>query len=151
MKGLVPADRPDATPLVDAMPRADATPLAAEEIRQLVSIGFHGVLNGKVDEARRLFEQLAVLRPGEGFPHIGTALALAAMGRPDEAAAVLEKVLAQRPDDDEVRVFLGMMLRLARRDHHARTVLAALSGRDGETPAHRLARSLTAPARAAVP
>ncbi len=116
--------------------------LDGEEIRLLVSIGFHGALNGKPDAALRLFEALGVLRPQDGFPHIGSAVALMAVGRPNEAARVLEEVLTRRPDDDLVRVFLGMTLRLANRGHHARAVLAILAERDSDTPIARLARQL---------
>jgi predicted Zn-dependent protease len=117
-------------------------PLEAGEIRRLVSIGFHAVLNGKPQLAKRLFDGLAALRPQEGFPRIGKALALLAEGRPHEAARVLEDALARRPQDEDLQVFLGMALHIGQRAHHARTVLAALAQSDGASPAARLAQRL---------
>ncbi len=116
--------------------------LDAGEIRRLVSIGFHGVMNGKPEAALRLFSELGSLRPDEGFPRIGSALALMAVGRANDAVRVLEGALAKRPDDDEIRVFLGMTLRIANRGHQARAVLAPVIKRETDTPTARLARQL---------
>ncbi len=121
-----------------------AAPLTAEEMRELVSIGFHGALNGRPHAALRLFQMLEVLRPEEGFPRIGQALALMALGRPDEAARLLEAALASRPHDDSLRVFLGMTLRIANRGHRARSVLSSLAGRTEDSAPIRLARQLSA-------
>jgi len=116
--------------------------LRPEEIRSLVSIGFHGLLNGKHEAALRLFEGLGVLRPHAPFPRIGSALSLIAAGRAEEAIRVLERTHELLPQNDEVRVFLGMTLRIASREHQARAVLATLVGRDAQEPAARLARRL---------
>jgi Flp pilus assembly protein TadD len=121
----------------------EVPPLAAEEVRELVSIGFHGLLNGKGQDALRLFEALTLLRPGDGFPRIGNALALSSLGRPAEAARVLEAALASRPHDDSIRLFLGMTLRFANRGHHARAVLSPLVSRCDDSSATRLARHLS--------
>ena len=116
--------------------------LEGSEIRQLVSVGFHGLLNGKPQAALRLFEGLTALRPEAGFPRIGKALALLACGRAQEAARVLEDALLARPDDDDLRVFLGMTLHVGQREHHARAVLATLTERGIGSPAARLAQRL---------
>jgi Flp pilus assembly protein TadD len=116
--------------------------LGPGEIRSLVSIGFHGLLNGQHEPALRLFEALQVLRPLAPFPLIGSALSMIAAGRADEAARVLERAHALLPQDDDVRVFLGMTLRIASRGHQARAVLGTLVGSDSDTPAVRLARRL---------
>ncbi len=127
---------------VSGPPQSPVDVLDPEEIRQLVAIGFHGVLTGKPEASLRLFEGMGTLRPNEGFPRIGSALALMAVGRANEAARVLEEALAKRPDDDEIRVFLGMTLRIANRAHQARAVLAPVMKREVETPTVRLARQL---------
>jgi Flp pilus assembly protein TadD len=121
---------------------AAASPLDAQEIRQLVSIGFHGALNGRPEGALRLFEGLAGVRPTEGFPRIGSALALLAMGRANEAVRVLQDALIIRPDDEQIRVFLGMTLCVASRGTHARKVLRTLTESAVDTPVARLARRL---------
>ncbi len=121
-------------------------PLAAfdaEEIRELLLVGFHGTLNGKPEPALRLFEMLGALHPQEGFLHIGNAIAMLAVGLPpDEVSRVLETALQNRPQDDEIRVFLGMTLRIANRGQLARAVLEPLALRDCNTPTARLARRL---------
>ena len=122
-------------------PRSVAA-LEPGEIRRLVSIGFHGVLNGNAQAALCLFESLGTLRPRAGFPRIGRGLALMATGRADEAARVLERAHALEPQDDDVRLFYGMALRMANRGHQARAVLAQLARR-GADPAARFARRLS--------
>lgn len=121
---------------------SDVDPLGPEEIRSLVSIGFHGLLNGKHGIALRLFEALQLVRPQAPFPRIGSALSMMAAGRADEAARVLERAHALLPQDDDIRVFLGMALRIANRGHQARVVLAPLVETDSDAPAVRLARRL---------
>lgn len=116
--------------------------LEPEEVRRLVSIGFHGVLNGKPEPALRLFESLCTVRPDAGFPRIGCALALIAMGRAEEAVRVLEETLRRRPDDDDVRVYLGMTLRMANRGQQAGAVLTTLAERNDDSARTRLARQL---------
>lgn len=116
----------------------------ADEMRRLVSIGFYGALNGQAEPALRLFDALGMLRPDQGFPYIGKALALMATGRPSEAARVLEDGLARYPGDDEMRVLLGVSLRVGNRGHHARAVLESLAVRDAQTAAVRFARKLIA-------
>lgn len=121
---------------------APSLALESDEIRRLVSIGFHGALNGKPEAAQRLFENLCVVRPDDGFPRIGWALALMARGRAEEAVRMLEEALRCRPDDDDVRVFLGMALRMANRGGQAGAVLSTLADRSGESAGTRLAQQL---------
>jgi len=116
--------------------------LEAQEVRRLVSIGFHAVLNGAPNSALRLFESLTTLRPRAGFPRIGSALALLATGRPEEAARVMERAHALQPHDDEVRVILGMTLCFAERSQRGCAVLAQVAQREADMPAARLARRL---------
>jgi predicted Zn-dependent protease len=122
--------------------QASSVVLESGEVRRLVSIGFHGVFNGKPKAALRLFEALSVIRPNEGFPRIGRALALLAMGRAEEAVRVLEETSSCRPDDDDVRVYLGMALRLANRGRQSDAVLASVAERPGDSARTRLAQQL---------
>jgi Flp pilus assembly protein TadD len=116
--------------------------LEPAEVRRLVSIGFHALLNGKPEAAQRLFEGLSLVRPHEGFPRIGCALALMQRGRAEEAVKVLEDALRRCPNDEHVRVFLGMSLRLANRGSQAGAVLAPLAGRTDDSGGTRFARQL---------
>jgi len=116
--------------------------LEAGEIRRLVSIGFHAVLNGQPEAAQRLFEGLSVVRPDHGFPRIGCALALMQKGKAEEAVRVLERALRRCPNDEQVRVFLGMSLRMANRVCQAGAVLAPLAARSGDSAGTRFARQL---------
>ena len=124
------------------VPPAPSLALESDEIRRLVSIGFHGALNGKPEAAQRLFENLRAIRPDEGFPRIGCALALLARGRAEEAVRVLEEALRRRPGDDDVRVFLGMALRMANRGGQAGSVLSTLADRSGDSAGTRFAQQL---------
>lgn len=116
--------------------------LEPDEVRRLVSIGFHAVLNGKPDAAQRLFEGLSIVRPDDGFPRIGCALALMQKGRAEDAVRVLEEALRRGPNDEQVRVFLGMSLRLANRGSQAGAVLAPLAQRSSDSAGTRFARQL---------
>jgi hypothetical protein len=128
--------------VIGASARQRIAALEPVEIRRLASIGFHGLLNGKPLVALRLFESLAVLRPEATFPLIGSALALLATGRPEEAAWVLEQAHELQPHDEEVRVFLGMTLCFAERTQRGCAVLASLAQRGADMPAVRLAQRL---------
>ncbi len=116
--------------------------LSSAEIRELVAIGFRGLLNGRQQPALQVFEALSVLRPGETFPLIGRGLAHLASGRVNEALRVLDAALAMQPDDEDARVFLGMALNLANYEHHSRAVLAAVAQDPRDLPVARLARGL---------
>lgn len=117
--------------------------LRPEEVRRMMEIGLHAAFTGRTDEALRLFEALARLRPGAGFARIGSAQALLAAGREADAVRVLEAAHAQSPDDDDVRVMLGLALRLARRAAQTERVLRPLlQARGDDGPASRLARGL---------
>ncbi|THF57273.1 tetratricopeptide repeat protein [Pseudothauera rhizosphaerae] len=117
--------------------------LGAEEVRSLVAIGFHGALNGKPQAALRLFEALAELRPEQPFPLIGQALALIGEGKPETAVQLLERSPPElAKHHDTISVFLGLALRLARREHQARSVLTAVAEGEGDEQARRLARQL---------
>jgi predicted Zn-dependent protease len=116
--------------------------LESAEIRRLVSIGFHGALNGKPEAAQRLFENLEVLRPDAGFPRIGCALTLLARGRAEEAVRLLECALLRHPDDEDMRVFLGLALRMANRGRQAGAVLSSVAQCKRESAGTRLAQQL---------
>lgn len=128
--------------MIDASTPETIAALEPEEIRRLASIGFHGLLNGRALGALHLFEHLAVLRPNATFPLIGSALALLTTGRPEEAARVLEQAQVLQPDDQQVRVFLGMTLCFAESTQRGCAVLASLAQRGADMPAVRLARRL---------
>ena len=120
--------------------------LRTEELRELMSIGLHAAFNGRVEPALRLFDALGRLRPGESFPRIGTAQALLAARRFDQAVRLLEATLAEQPEDDAVRVMLGLALQVALRESQGRQVLAPLLEADRDAQASRLAcELLTAP------
>jgi Flp pilus assembly protein TadD len=129
---------------MSAAAAAQASDMALQpvEVRRLVSIGFYAVLNGKPEAGQRLFEALSVVRPDESFPRIGCALALMQRGRAEEAVRVLEDALGRCPNDDQVRVFLGMSLRLANRGSQAGAVLAPLAERSSDSAGTRFARQL---------
>lgn len=119
-----------------------AVELSANEIQQLVQLGFQGALNGMPDASLRIFNALSVIRPDEAFPRIGIAVAKMSMGRAEEAVRTLEEIAQRRPNDADVQVFLGMALRMANRGRQADGVLATLAERKDEGATTRLARQL---------
>jgi hypothetical protein len=76
--------------VIACLPKSDGeNALSIDEVRLLSSVGFMAAKSGCLVPALRIFEALAVLRPGVGFPFIGMALAYLAVGMPAEAVCVL--------------------------------------------------------------
>lgn len=104
--------KPDAS---DALQRSEqGSPLSAQEIRLLSSIGFMAAKSGCLVPAVRIFEALAVLRPGLGFPFIGMSIAYLAVGMAGEAVHVLSnRALPSCSDQAELKLWLGLALQQA--------------------------------------
>jgi predicted Zn-dependent protease len=118
--------------------------LAADEIRLLAEIGFMACGAGHARAARNLFEGLRVLRPRHAFPYIGLALARLGAGAYDEAVRILrDEGLAANPGNDEIQVFLGLALNMAKRpSESARVLEEVLKKAVDESPEVILARRL---------
>lgn len=117
--------------------------LTPEMVRLLTELGFAAAGRGLFDEAETIFQGLAAVRPDSAFPYIGLALTRLNAGQPDEAARVLEQEgLARCPGDIEIRVFLGLALRLARRGSESDKLLRAVLDEAADHDAARLARAL---------
>ncbi|MFC4160052.1 tetratricopeptide repeat protein [Chitinimonas lacunae] len=118
-------------------------PLSSDTIRLLTEIGFAAAGRGLMAEAETIFSGLALLRPEAAFPYIGLAITRLNAGQPDEAVRVLERDgLSRCPGNIEIRVFLGLALRLARRGSESDKILLAVLAEAADHDAARLARAL---------
>lgn len=119
--------------------------LSPEELRMLAEIGFLGCGAGHSRAARLLFEGLRNLRPRQPFAYIGLAMSRIEAGDPGEAIRILEEEgLRNNPDNEELKVFLGLALSAARRSSESQRMLAGVADRNAtsETAEIRLARRL---------
>jgi len=123
---------------------SDDPVLAGEDIRLLAEIGYLACGAGRLKSAREIFEGLHVLRPDRAFPFIGLAMASMAAGAPQDAVSVLrDRGLVASPDDNEIKVFLGLALTLASRNHESRRILSEVAAAPGDAgPEQRLAEKL---------
>ncbi|MFC7206472.1 tetratricopeptide repeat protein [Comamonas endophytica] len=109
----------------------------ASDIRLLTQVGFLAAGRGDVPRALRIFNALALLRPGQAFSFVGLACALMNAARAPEAVQKLQAAcLPPGPESDLVQAFQGLALQLA--------------GRAGKAPTC-CARSCCAPAMTPLP
>ncbi|MDK2123492.1 hypothetical protein [Parachitinimonas caeni] len=118
-------------------------PLAPDEIRLLTELGFVASGAGKLVEAAAIFNGLKAVRPDRSFVYIGLAVTLLNGGKAAEAAMLLEREGLQAcPDDPEIRVFLGLALRLSRRAQESTKVLESVLTAECSPEIRALAQSL---------
>ena len=118
--------------------------VSAEEIRLLSSLGFMAARSGCLVPAVRIFEALAVLRPGAAFPFIGLAIAYLAVGMAGEAVHVLrDRALKTCSDRAELKMWLSLaFLQAGNQSAALREYESSLRSMDSvELPA--IARTLT--------
>ncbi len=124
--------------------QAEASPITSEEVKLLAQIGFLAATSGYVVPAIRLFEGLRVLRPGQAFPFIGLALARMTVGAFQDAARVLrEEGLRAVPENEEIQIYLGLALALAKQPQDAQRLLnTLLENNHIDAPELQLAKSI---------
>ena len=134
--------------------------LSASEIRLLTEIGFVAAGRGWLDQARKIFNSLILLRPDRAFPYIGMGLALINAGQASEAVALLDRatavlrnaqpgaanaaLVADGLQDDRsiVTAYYGIALRFSGRQADSDRVFRDLSTLPSSDPAGRIARSM---------
>lgn len=118
--------------------------LAPDEIHALTEVGFLASARGDVARADAIFMALERLRPAGVFVHVGRAMAYLNAGRCDDAAALLERGLAQVPAQDraELQAFRGLALQLAGRRSES---LRALEQAEGSALAQAMRGTGTMP------
>jgi cytochrome c-type biogenesis protein CcmH/NrfG len=121
--------------------KAGSAILDSDEVQLLADLGFMAGNLGHGKEAFAIFDAMTVLRPGQVFVELGHALARMGTGHYQEAATQLaKKSLVAHPHSEDVRIFLGWSLMLAKRPDEARAALAPLLELPANTPSRRLAR-----------
>ena len=115
--------------------------LTQDQMIRLQDIGFSACHSGAVYEARRIFDGLLKLRPGNAAVLIGKALSHIVVDEFQEAEKILrDQVLAELPEDPEGRIMLGLCFILSGRHEEARALLEWVGHQ--RTPAGQLARDL---------
>ena len=122
-----------------------APELSPEQIRLLTEIGMMAAQQGLPAKAEAIFQALRILRPQQPGSYVGLAMVRMNSGLNDEAIRVLERDgLAACPDDPDIRVFLGLALRLAKRAAESERMLDGVLRSHPQERAAILARSLLA-------
>jgi len=130
---------------MSAEAQGTAPELSSEQVRLLTEIGMTAAQHGLPAKAEVIFQSLRTLRPAMAGPYVGLALVRMNTGMTDEAIRVLERDgLAACPDDPDIRVFLGLALRLAKRSAESTRVLDEVVRSHPQERAAILARSLLA-------
>ncbi|WP_185961329.1 tetratricopeptide repeat protein [Telmatospirillum sp. J64-1] len=111
----------------------------------MTEIGFLAAGTGQAEQAQIILEGVQVMRPGHGQAFIGMAMAHLNAGRAAEAVRVLQqealpKVVAE--DQDMLKAFLALALKLDGRPREAGEVLDALDGEARDEAAIKLAAAI---------
>ena len=91
-------------------------------------LGFWYLDQGQLERARESFDRADALDPGAAPGHWGLARVMLQSRRPGRAAAILEALLEQRPDDAYARLLLGTAYRQMGRLEEARVELERGAG-----------------------
>lgn len=119
-------------------------PLSSDDIRLLSSVGFMAAKAGCLVPAVRIFEALAVLRPGVAFPFIGMAIAYLAVGMAGEAVHVLrERAIPSCADRADLGLWLSLALQQAGEHAAAKRAFGAATSSLSADDMPSLARSLS--------
>lgn len=110
------------------------------QIVRLLDIANAGCHHGHVQDARTVYENVLLLRPGHAPARIGLAMSHIVVDDFAKAEELLRAVLAENENDADARAALGLCLMLSQRHDEARDMLAPLEGVDG--PGAKLAGSL---------
>ena len=79
-------------------------------LERLAEVGFLATEFGLHEQAERIFQCFALLKPGKPSPQIALALMQAHRGRMPEAIAAIRDVIERHPDSELARAVLGTML-----------------------------------------
>jgi len=83
-------------------------------VGSLTAVGFLAGGHGLFDEALTIFEGVAALRPESASPVIGKAVTHIYRKQPEAAVRILEvEGLQAHPNNADIKVFLGLSLRLS--------------------------------------
>jgi hypothetical protein len=135
MQGWRPRPEAQASPGTAGMSTPPNAPqLSAEDVRLLTQAGFLASGQGDVGRARRIFNGLALARPGRAFHAVGLALAFLNAARTAEAVQVLAQAEAADADEREtLDAWRGLALQLDGRADESRRLLRAVA--DAPQPA----------------
>jgi len=109
-------------------------PLDPVLLERLAETGFLATEFGLHEQAERIFECLAKLKPGKPSPHIALAMVQARRGRIHEGIAALRQLIDRHPESELARAILGSML-IHIGDNEGRELLEGVIARDQDTAA----------------
>lgn len=113
------------------------------QLQRLIDIGMTACHNGRIGEARTIFEGVLGQKPGFSPALIGQALSHITVNEFDDAISLLKgSVLNANPEDAEARAILGLAYFLAGKKDEARAELESVAEKEG--PAAETAKGLLA-------
>jgi tetratricopeptide (TPR) repeat protein len=112
----------------------EATVAYPEHVLAYYLLGQAALAQQRWDDAAQALGKVTVLYPGAGYAQRDLGAAYQQLGRTEEAARAYEAALAIRPDDDESRSRMALMLVNAGQAARAEAHLTALAGRDTKLP-----------------
>jgi Flp pilus assembly protein TadD len=104
-----------------------------DTLELLISIGHYARVHGRFDEARYLFERLAVLYPQRAFPHLGLGLVELDRANYRAASVLFGRAVEVAPDSALARAWLGVCQVFE--GHYALGARTLLSVAHGDEPA----------------
>src|SRR5688500_5547212 len=109
-------------------------PLDPVLLERLAETGFLATEFGLHEQAERIFQCLAKLKPGKPSPHIALAMVQARRGRINEGIAALREVIERHPESELARAVLGSML-IHIGENEGRELLEGVIARDQDSAA----------------
>ena len=109
-------------------------------IVRLMDIANAACHTGKVFEARTIFDNILVIKPGHVPARIGLALSHIVVDEHAKAEAMLREILADHEGDADAQALLALCLTFMKRNDEAKALLEPL--KDNTDSAGGLARSL---------
>ena len=114
----------------------------AQAIRRLMEIGIAAAGAGLATDALTIFEGIEAVRPGSEGPAVGLAILQMNNAAYDAAVKTLrEEALAKNPASVEVKMLLGVALKLAGRSAECERVIKELAA-SSDARAQALAKNL---------
>lgn len=114
-------------------------------LRNMASLGLMATDLGRIHEAERIFQGLAVVRPNQEAVLLGLAYIRLNIGAYDEALDILQnKAITLYPDNEILACFCGLALHLGGKPGAARDLLEPISGSGKNPLAVNLANNLLA-------
>lgn len=116
--------------------------LSDELAKILAEIGFFAVLNGRLAQARIIFDSLRLFRPNCHSHVIGFALIAIAEKQPKVAITELQNVLRKTPENESLQAVLGLALFLNGNYKESTKIIEKITASDVEASVLNFSKAL---------